>query len=74
MIRVWMAGFPGNELIETHEGTTAADVKKVLGQWMEKGDKVVALESAGLADGRTMTPYVIATPNGDSDIFAQLIK
>lgn len=50
-----------------------AVVKSVLGQWMEKGDRISRLESGSGKNG-TICPYVIYTENGEhSDIFAQLV-
>lgn len=80
-VNIFMADFPEPSRVETHAiRDTGNDterrkaVRKILGQWMEKGDVMAECDSACLKGGRVLTPYVIRTPGGEgSDIFAQLI-
>lgn len=81
-LNIVMIGPDSSSLIETHEiefepmqvGSAYLAVKKVMGQWMEEGDRLVSYEAQETDDGRKLQVWVIACSDGEpSDIFGQLI-
>jgi len=60
-------------LVEQHKVESLKEARKILSQWAEDGDKIVALKKAPLPSGRHVTPLVIQTMEEDSDIFGQYI-
>jgi hypothetical protein len=68
------------EVLERHvvpaADGVAATAKKLLGGWVQKGDKVALLEAApSRRRGLTVTPAVIYAPDGEHiDIFGQWVE